>query len=304
MSTHNHLAGVYAAIVTPMHANFMLDLDHFPQLLDFLINRDCSGVLLFGTTGEGPSFSKNERLSLLRIAIPIVKQNPSFKLLLGTGTPSLEETIDLTKKAFSLGCDGVVVLPPYYFRKISEQGLFLWFSQLLARAVPNGKALFYYHIPPLTGIPLSLDLISRLMDSFPERFAGIKDSSGDLELAKQLGTEFGQDLITLTGNDRLFSLALESQAGGCITALANLVSPTLCKIWKSWQTGDDMSSKQQYLDNAREVMEKYAPFPTFIKTILAFRYNFPLWTVRPPLLPMTEEIVKQALLEWDALDAI
>jgi len=110
---------------------------------------------LMGTTGEGPSFSADERLALLRAGLAVRQEHPDFRLLLGTGTPSLEETVQLTRAAFDLGVDGVVVLPPYYFRKVSDDGLFAWFSQVIQRAVPTNAALLGYHIPSLSGVPLS-----------------------------------------------------------------------------------------------------------------------------------------------------
>jgi 4-hydroxy-tetrahydrodipicolinate synthase len=116
----------------------------------------------FGTTGEGPSFSPTERLEALRSALLVRQKHPQFRLLFGTGTPSLEETASLTRAAFDLGVDGVVVLPPYYFRKVSDDGLMAWFSQVIETAVPAGGALLGYHFPNMSGVPLSLDLPGRL----------------------------------------------------------------------------------------------------------------------------------------------
>ena len=213
------LSGVYAAVVTPLKPDLSPDLDGLINLIQFLANRGCHGVLLMGTTGEGPSFSINERLSVYKEASVAREKLPGLRLLAGTGTPSLEDTVFLTKSAFDLGYDGVVVLPPYYFRKASDQGLFTWFSQLLDKAVPRYGAVFGYHIPPLTGVSFSLDLLMRLRESFPDQFMGIKDSSGDPDWARALGAHFGDDLMVWNGNDSLFSLALKSKAAGCITAL-------------------------------------------------------------------------------------
>jgi 4-hydroxy-tetrahydrodipicolinate synthase len=293
------LVGVYAAAVTPLKSDDTLDPEGIPVLLDFLARHGCHGALLLGTTGEGPSFATDERIAVMRIAAEVRQSHPDFRLLAGTGTPSLTETLVLTKAAFDLGMDAVVVLPPYYYRKVTEDGLFAWFSQVLRQAVPERGALFGYHIPPVTGVPFSLDLLSRLKTTFPTRFAGIKDSSGEAVFARQLGECFGRDLVVLTGNDRLFSLALESQASGCITAMANVISPLLRGVWDAYQNGQPASSIQQQLNVARDVMERYPPAPPLLKALLAREYGLPSWAVRRPLVPVSLANLQQAAQELE-----
>lgn len=293
MST-SKLAGVFVAAVTPLRPDFSLDLEGIPALLDFLAKRGCHGALLLGTTGEGPSFAPDERIAVMRIATQVRQSHPDFRLLAGTGTHSLTETLALTRAAFDLGMDGVVVLPPYYYRKVTDEGLFAWFALVLRQAVPEGGALFGYHIPPVTGMPFSLDLLRRLKDTFPTRFAGIKDSSGDAAFAQQMGERFGRELVVLTGNDRLFSLALEMQASGCITAMANVISPLLRDAWDAFQNGQSASDIQQQLNSARDVMERYPPAPPLLKGLLAREYGLPAWAVRPPLMPISPESLQQA----------
>lgn len=281
--------GVYAAALTPLQADDSIDLDAIPALLSFLAGRGCHGALLFGTTGEGPSFSPSERLAAFQVAVQWRRMDPTFCLLAGVGTPSLDETTQLTRAAFEFGLDGVVCLPPYYFRKVSEEGLFTWFSQVIQRAVPSSGAFFGYHFPGVSGVPLSLDLLARLKDRFPRSFAGLKDSSGDPEFAAQLGLRFGSDLLAFTGSDRLFSQALAAGAAGCITAMANLYSPDSRQVWEASQAGDQMTQEaaQARLTTARLVLERYQPFPPTLKALLAARFGFPNWPVRPPLLPLS-----------------
>ena len=292
------LAGVYAAAVTPMKADYSPDMNAVPGLLEFLEKRGCHGALLLGTTGEGPSFSFRERIAILSAACEYKRSHPHFRLLAGTGTPSLTETIELTQAAFSLGCDGVVVLPPYYFRKIDDQGLFTWFSDVLNKAVPSEGFLLGYHIPAVTGIHFSMDLLARLKEAFPEKFAGIKDSSADAPFAKELGERFKHELLVLTGNDRLFKLALDSCAGGCITALANLYSPMLRRVWDDTQLSGSADQPQHQLNLLRTVLDSYSPYPPIIKAMLAQQHDFPLWAVRPPLLPATNAMSDQAAREF------
>lgn len=301
MPNQHRISGVFAAALTPMGYDYSLNLDDVPLLMDFLAARGCHGILLLGTTGEGPSIAPNERIELLRAAVKVRETHPEIRLLAGTGTPSLEVTIALTRASFDLGLDGVVVLPPYYFRSVPDEGLFAWYRELLRRAVPADGALLGYHIPAISGVALSIDLLSRLKETFPEQFTGIKDSSGDPDHARRLGERFGKDLVVLTGNDRLFSHALQNRASGCITALANLCSPDLRLLWDAHQQGESTVDAQEHLAQVRTVMEKYAPFPPILKTMVASRHNFPLWSVRPPLLNLSPETAGQAIADMEAV---
>lgn len=288
MTARHPLAGVYAAALTPLRPDFSVDPQAVVPLLNFLAARDCHGALLFGTTGEGPSFSAEERRQILEAARGVWQTFPEFRLLAGTGSPSLTETIALTQMAFEMGCQGVVVLPPYYYRKASEEGLFQWYDQVLRQAVPPGGWLLGYHIPHQSGVGLSLDLLARLKDAHPEKFAGIKDSSNDPEYAVALGGRFGPDLLVLTGNDRLLLHALEHHAGGAITAVANLYSPLLRQVWNIYVQGGDAIEAQEELTRCRSIFDQYTPFPSILKAMLARLFGFPRWSVRPPLLPVSE----------------
>ena len=135
--TNHPISGVYAAAITPLKDDFSPDLDAIPEYLSYLANNGCHGALMLGTTGEGPSFNEPERLDILKAALEIKNDFPNFSLLAGTGTPSLEETILLTKSAFDNGFDGVVVLPPYYFHQATDNGLFTWYQELINRSVPQ-----------------------------------------------------------------------------------------------------------------------------------------------------------------------
>ena len=299
------LAGVYSAAVTPLKADFSPDLEAVPSLLGFLFERGCHGILLLGTTGEGPSFSPEERVGIFRAAQQFREMHRTVrggtcKLLAGTGTPSLTETIALTHSAFDIGCDGVVVLPPHYFRKATDEGLFQYFSELIRKVVPADGFLLGYHFPGVAGIGFSPDLLARLKDAFPHQFAGIKDSSHDADFARQLGKRFGSDLLVLTGTDSYLQLALENQAGGCITAPANLISPDLRRIWDTFQHGEEMSAIQAHVAEVRHILERYPPFPPTLKALLAKQHGFPHWPVRPPLEEIPSEILEKVTEELKA----
>jgi 4-hydroxy-tetrahydrodipicolinate synthase len=269
----------------------------------FLAARGCHGVVLFGTTGEGPSFSPAEREALMRAACEARKTMPGFRLIAGTGTPSLSETIDLTKLAFDLGYEGVLVVPPYYFRKATDNGLFLWFSDVIKKAVPSNGYVLGYHFPNVAGIGFSIELLARLKDAFPSQFAGIKDSSHDADLARNLGERFGADLVALTGTDSYLQLAMQHQAAGCITAPANILSPDLREVWDAMNAGNDPAEALERVKKQRGILEKYPPFPPTLKALLHRLHGMPRWPVRPPLESISEELEEQAVQEFEALNA-
>jgi 4-hydroxy-tetrahydrodipicolinate synthase len=304
MTSQHPLAGVYAAAVTPLREQpaSTLDLESLPNLMNFLAGRGCHGIVLFGTTGEGPSFSPTERETLMRAACEARKTMPGFRLIAGTGTPSLSETIDLTRLAFDLGYDAVLVVPPYYFRKATDNGLFAWFSEVITKAVPSNGYLLGYHFPTVAGIGLSIDLLARLKDAFPTQFAGIKDSSHDSELAHSLGETFGSDLVVLTGTDSYLQLAMQNKAAGCITAPANILSPDLRQAWDLINVGNDPTEALARIKRQRDILDHYPPFPPTLKALLHRLHGFPRWSVRPPLESLAQEMEDQVVQQFEALN--
>ena len=295
MISAHPLAGVYAAAVTPLKDDSTLDLDSVPALANFLASRGCHGVVLFGTTGEGPSFSSKERGEVMRA----LKENrpAGSRLIAGTGTPSLTEPIQLTTSAFDLRYDAVLVLPPYYFRKATDDGLFNWFSEVIRKAVPAEKFLIGYHIPPLIGVGFSIPLLKRLKNAFPDQFAGVKDSSHDADFARSVGDAFGSELLVLNGTDSYLQMAMEHHAAGCITAPANLISPDLREVWDLIRDGKDPSLAQARATEKRHILEKYLPFPPALKALMHRLHGLPRWAVRPPLENLAEDKIQSAFDE-------
>ncbi|MDA1330443.1 MAG: dihydrodipicolinate synthase family protein [Chloroflexi bacterium] len=274
--------GVFAAAVTPLTPAGKPETGAIADYMGFLAERGCHGALLLGTTGEGPSFSRQERELVWEAATRVWQHYPEFVLLAGTGSPSLDETIELNKLAFNLGYEAVVVLPPYYFRQVGDEGLFAWFSQVIEASVPEGKQLLGYHIPVVSGVGFSFDLLAKLAGQFPENFGGLKDSSGNLDHSAALA-QLLKGRSVLVGNDRLFGAALSAGASGCITALANLFSPQLRRLWDEFAAGQDINQVQSQLDKFRAVLDELPPAPSFLKAVLAERHRFSRWPVRLPL---------------------
>jgi len=218
--------------------------------------------------------------------------------LAGTGSPSLSETINLTSVAFDQGFDGVVTLPPYYFKKVDDQGLFDWFTLVMKEAVPEDGYLLAYNIPSLTGVSFSSVLVSRLKDANPVKFAGIKDSSGDPNFPTSIKGLLGNQFLLMTGNDRLFGQALQTRAGGCITALANVYSPLLRLEWDRYHRGEQIQTVQEKVTSLRLILERYSPYAPTLKLLLRSYHGFENWLVRLPLHEPSLEVAASILKEF------
>ena len=279
-------SGVYCAVVTPMRGS-QIDTDVLTLHLRTLAAEGCDGVLLMGTTGEGPSLSLGEREMILSAAIAA---NTGLKLLAGTGTSSLPETIHATKRAFELGADGVVVVPPYYFRNVSIEGLRAFYGAVIEESVPSDGALIAYHIPPVSGIALPKALLASLVDAYGSRVAGVKDSGGDMSYSLDLIASL-PSLDVFVGSERLLLQGLQAGAAGCITAGANVLAPLCAAVLRAWRQGEPAEALQEQLTAVRVLIESVAPAPATYKALLAVRHGGPGWNVRPPLLNHADNAV-------------
>jgi 4-hydroxy-tetrahydrodipicolinate synthase len=293
------IAGVIPAAVTPIHALGAPDPKALQRHLKTLAGEGCHGALILGTTGEGPSLGMAEREALLEAALEVEGRGA---ILVGTGTPSLTDTIALTQKAYQLGAQAAVVVPPYYYRSATIAGLLDYFRHILDDAVPDGKTLLLYHIPQVTGVPISFDLLEALLAACGGRTLGIKDSSGDLDHAQSLCRRF-PELHVFVGTDRLLLAGLEAGAKGCITAGANVLAPLAVRTYRAHAGGqtDDARRFQAQLTQARAVLERYQPFAASLKALLSVRYGGSSWTPRAPLLPLAKNERAQLVQELGEL---
>ena len=283
------LEGVIAAAVTPLNPSGQLDLAALPHLIDFLAGRGCQGVLLLGTTGEGPSFSVAERTEVLREGLRHrAAAWPNLKLLAGTGCANLTDTITLTRAAFNLGADAVVTLPAFYYKGVSPAGLTAYFEQVIRQAVPATGRLLAYHIPQVSGVPIPAASIRALRQSFPDQMWGMKDSQDDLPHTLDITGQF-PGFHVFSGSDSILTDSLAGGAAGSITALANVTSPLNRAVWDAHQNGAAAPEAQQALVRARLVVKGLAG-PSAMKAVLADLFGFPEWSVRAPLEPLPSDI--------------
>ncbi len=280
------LAGVFAPMVTPFRQDGVtIDFAWIPYHLQYLESQGLDGVVPMGTTGEGPSLSVNERKAVLDT---VLARRGTLKVIPGVGTPSLTETVDLIRHAFASGADSVLVLPPYYWRNVSDTGLLAYFRTLCDKALEPGQKIMLYHIPQISGVPITLNLLDGLLETHPECVLGLKDSSGHVNSFLQFKHRY-PNLRVFVGSDRLVGIAYELGVAGTITAAANIVPRAIQRIRRAAQTGEDYTSLQEELNALRDLLQEFAPLQASIKVLLARITHMPLTFVRPPLVDLSPE---------------
>ncbi len=279
-----NLSGAFAPIVTPFRADgTTIDYAWIPYLLSYLQEQGLDGVVPMGTTGEGPSLSVDERKTLLDT---VMARRGRLRVVAGVGTPSLTETIDLTRHAFASGVDSVLVLPPYYWRNVSDEGLLAYFRTLCDRGLQPGQKIMLYHIPQVSGVPVTLRLLDGLMETHAECILGLKDSTGNPHSLTQFIQRY-PTLRVFVGSDRLVSFAYGNGAAGSITACANLVPAAIQRVRRLAQQGEDTTEAQAELTALRDLLQEYQPIQAAIKVLLTRLAQVPMTYVRPPLTNLT-----------------
>ena len=281
------IKGLIAPILTPFDKQLKLDQKMYNDLAKDLLNNGCSGLAPFGTTGEALSVGNEERMDALE---GLIKSGIDPDILIpGTGLCNLPDTIKLTKHAIDMGCHGVMTLPPFYFKGMTDDGLFEHFEKLIEGVNTNKLKIYLYHIPQVCGVGLSIDLVQKLKSSFPETIVGIKDSSGVWENTEALLKI--KDLIVYPGAELPVIEAIKLGAPGCISATANLNSKDIASVIelchsKNW---DEAEKLQKKVKSVRLLFQDYAPIPAQ-KALLAIQTKNPMWNnLRPPFQQISKE---------------
>src|SRR6185312_9016918 len=211
---------------------------------------------------------------------------PPGSLMPGTGACALPDSVRLTKHAVELGCAGVLTLPPFYYKGVSDEGLFRSFSEVIERVGDARLRLYLYHIPPVAQISISLALIERLLKRYPQAVAGLKDSSGDWNNTKAVLDAFAGTGFQVFAGSEAFLLANMRNGGvGCISAMANVNAAAIHGVFENWRT-PDADRLQEGITATRAVVQKYPVIPA-LKSIVARALNDGQWiTVRPPLVEL------------------
>jgi 4-hydroxy-tetrahydrodipicolinate synthase len=277
--------GLFAANLTPLLPDLSIDTETLIAHCRWLLARGCHGIALFGTTGEGPSFSVAEKKAALDdlIAAGI----PANTLMLGTGCSALPETVELTSHAVARGCCGVLTLPPFYFKRLGDDGLFRYFAELVQRVGDEKLRLYLYHIPQLSGVSFGLGLIERLLAAFPQVIAGIKDSSGDWSNTKAILENF-PGFGTFTGWDPYLRDLLRLGGAGAISGMPNINPTGLRRLYETWAQPE---SDADHRDATRLIeLVDAAPPTAGLRAVLAHHTGRESWLIRrPPLQPLDRE---------------
>jgi 4-hydroxy-tetrahydrodipicolinate synthase len=275
------ISGVWVPALTPFDKQLEPDTARFIAYCRWLLRQGANGLAVFGTTSEATSLSLAERQSLLEklIAAGI----PSAKLLPGTGLPALPETVALTRHAVTNGCAGVLMLPPFYYKNLSDDALADAYGETIERVADPRLRLYLYHIPQMSGVPITLGVIERLLRRYPETVVGIKDSSGNWENTKAVLSHFPQ-LATFPATESRLLEGMALGAAGCISASANMNIAMIRGLIDALLAKDEFAaSKQQTVSAVRQVMEK-VPVIAAMKALYAKSTVAADWAiVRPPL---------------------
>ncbi len=280
------IQGLIAPILTPFNDDMTIAKDLYVEHAKWLFGQGCSGIAPFGTTGEALSVGIDERIDAVA-ALVDGGIDPS-RMVVGTGLSNVVDTARLSRACLDLGCAGVMTLPPFYYKSVSEDGLYAYFSQLV-EAIGTRARIYLYHIPPIAVVGIPPSLVARLRRDFPDEIVGIKDSSGDWDNTRALFDI--EDLLVYPGSELPLLDALELGGPGCISATANVNARDIARVIDLFWKGDKAGAGelQEKVRRFRLAIQDYAPIPAQ-KRLLAMASGDARWaTVRPPLTAMGAE---------------
>ena len=291
----SRLQGVLSPVVTPFDHQLRPDASRLIRHCRWLVSQNV-GLAVFGTNSEANSMSVAEKRELLDALAEA--GTPPDRMMPGTGCCAISDSVELTKAAVRLGCSGVLMLPPFYYKGVSDEGLFRNYAEIIERVGDDRLRIYLYHIPPVAAVPITLALIERLLKTYPGIIAGIKDSSGDWNNTRAMLEQFQPQGFDVFAGSESFLLATMRGGGvGCITATGNVNPSAIAQLHWTWQAGEaDAEAQQAKLDATRGIFAKFPMIPA-LKAAIAHYSSDPEWAiVRPPLVELSpaqrEELVR------------
>jgi 4-hydroxy-tetrahydrodipicolinate synthase len=297
-TAQKRIEGVLAPVITPFKRDLSPDPDRFVKHCRWLMRSGCAGLAVFGTNSEANSMSVEEKLELLEA---LIKGGvPAGTLMPGTGHCALPDSVKMTREAVRMGCGGVLMLPPFYYKGASDEGLFRNFAEVIERTGDERLRLYLYHIPPVSNVAITLELIEKLLARYPGIVAGAKDSSGDWSNTKAMLDRFKDRGFDVFPGSEVFLLdGLREGGKGCITATGNVNPGAIAEVFKNWRS-TEADKLQAGITATRKIMQKVPMIPA-LKAVTAHFGNDPQWrTVRPPLVELSPEQEKQVITELKA----
>ncbi len=296
MNDIQRITGVLSPVVTPFKADLSPDPERFVGQCRWLLSQHV-GLAVFGTNSEANSLSVEERIELLDRLID-AGVDPA-RMMPGTGCCALTDSVRLTAHAVKLGCAGTLMLPPFYYKGVSDDGLFRSFGEVIERVGEARLRVYLYHIPPVAQVSITLGLVERLLKAYPAQTAGMKDSSGDWNNTKAFLDAFARSGFDVFAGSETFLLANMRHGGaGCISATANVHPGPIARLFDTWRNAD-ADAQQGRLDEIRGVFQKFPMIPALKAAIAHYGHDAAWATVRPPLVELTAEQVKALVAELD-----
>jgi 4-hydroxy-tetrahydrodipicolinate synthase len=289
------IRGVLAPVATPFGADFSPDKERFIAHCQWLLSQNC-GLAVFGTTSEANSLAVEERSMLLDELVAAGAD--TSRMIVGTGCCSITETVKLTSHAVKHGCAGVLMLPPFYYKGVSEEGLYRYFSEIVQRLGDARLRIYLYHIPPVAMVGITTGLVERLLKSYPNAIAGMKDSSGDWNNTRIfLAALAPSGFDVFVGSESFLLANMRNGGAGTISATANVNPAAIHKLYAEWKNAD-ADDQQAKLNVIRDTFGKKYPMISALKHGIAIYANDPAWAkVRPPLIELTAEQAKTLAAE-------
>lgn len=277
---------VWSPVVTPFDGELAPDSQRLIRHCRWLLDHDV-GLAVFGTNSEANSLSVADKQRLL--AALGEAGIPGERLMPGTGACAIEDCVVLTRSALGVGSAGVLMLPPFYYKGVSDDGLFRYYAEVIERVGDAKLRIYLYHIPPVAQVPLSLDLVGRLIEAYPETVVGVKDSGGDWEHTRSLIEHFSaENFHVYAGSERFLLPTLRAGGAGCISATANVNPGPIARLAATWQE-EDADERQRGLDRVRDLFEGFPMIPA-LKAALAGHARDGEWArVRPPLMALDDD---------------
>src|ERR1700694_4280891 len=281
MPRPKRIEGVLAPVITPFKKDYSPDAERFVRHCRWLLKSGCAGLAVFGTNSEANSLSVSEKKYLLERLVD--GGVPASALMPGTGHCALSDSIELTRAAVEMGCAGVLMLPPFYYKGVSDEGLYRNFAEVIERVGDERLQLYLYHIPPVAQVGISLGLIDRLLKAYPETIAGMKDSSGDWNNTKAVLDQFSQAGFDVFVGSETFLLANMRNGGkGAISATANVNPAKIAALHRQWMSSD-ADAMQGRLDSLRKIFAQYRMMAAMKRAVAHWSKDEDWSRVRPPL---------------------
>ncbi len=278
------IKGVLSPVVTPFKRDLSPDVGRFIAHCKWLLSQDC-GLAVFGTNSEANSMSARERMGLLEAIVSAGV--PTDRMMPGTGACSINEAAEVSAHATKLGVSGVLMLPPFYYKGVPEEGLYRFFSEVVQRVADDRLRVYLYHIPPVSAVPITHKLVERLMKAYPKQIAGMKDSSDDWTHTKSMIDAFAKDgFDVFSGNEKPLIDNIKSGGAGCISATANVNPGPIARLASTWRNAD-ADAQQAALDRVRATFQRFPMIPALKAAVAQFARDAAWATVRPPLVPLS-----------------